>query len=174
MGRIRTIVILLAVVLHATAGFAAGKLRWVEADVSLRPDLTATVTYSVCYQSLGSLHGFYFEGVQETPQFIADTAKAYPGGSGAGIPLSISPVGGGKWDIVLAGGRAIDSGDVIYKFSYNASLLDSGNAGITRADQDLLACLDWAPAQWDEPMERHTIRLYRTNVPSKDHFRVKQ
>ena len=107
---------------------ADGKLQWVEVDVSLRPDLRASVTYNVCWRSRGNLHGFYFEGVEENPVFDTATAKAWYDSNSKSLPLSIEKMSGKKWDIILADGKAIHSGDVIYQFTYAADLGRNGNS----------------------------------------------
>jgi hypothetical protein len=65
-----------------------------------------------------------------------------------------------KWDIVLAGGRAVDRGDVIYVFTYDVDLGRHGLLGRTRAGADELVYLNWAPTQWDDPLEHMTVRVY--------------
>ena len=68
---------------------------------------------------------------------------------------------GKKWDIVLAGGKAINSGDVVYKFSYATDLAASGHLGTIQSEQfGTLVYFDWSPVQWEASMDHYTVRVY--------------
>ena len=151
---------LVAVMMAAGVAHAAGTLQWVETDVLLHPDFKASITYSVCWRSNGSLHGFYFGGIEQNPSFDNASAKAFYNDNRDSMPLSIVPEKDKKWHIILADGKAIDSGNVIYKFTYTTDLGASGHLGLTNAETDKLVYLNWAPVQWDAPMEHYTVRVY--------------
>ncbi|MBN1268163.1 MAG: hypothetical protein JXB04_01125, partial [Kiritimatiellae bacterium] len=134
--------------------------QWVEADVSLRPDFKATVMYSVCLRAEGNLHGFYFQGAEEQVIFDEANARAFFNNNQDSLPIEIKPMRGNKWDIILADGRAIDSGDVIYRFTYATDFAQSGHAGVTKSEFGELVYFNWAPVQWDSPLQHYSVRVY--------------
>src|SRR5271169_6217634 len=80
-------------------------LQSVETDAVLRPDGKALFFESLAWQAVGGqMHGFYFEGAAVRPVFNLDQCYADLAG-GARVGLDISDMGGGKYDVVLAGGR---------------------------------------------------------------------
>jgi len=161
---------LVAVCLWLAAGTAraavSARLQWVEVDVGLREDGKADIVYKVRWNvSSGEMHGFYLEGMQETPVFNFETSHAEAGGRT--YPLSITKVGKRKYDVVLAGGKALGPGENTYIVHYAADLVDSRNLGLTEApDLGPLVVLGWAPVQWDEALEHYTVYVhYPVEVP---------
>ena len=75
------LVVALLWVLAPTAQAAvSAKLHWVEVDVSLRQDGKADIVYKLRWTvTSGEMHGFYLEGMQETPVFNFETSHAQAG-----------------------------------------------------------------------------------------------
>lgn len=136
-------------------------LKWVEVDISPTNNGKATLVYKIRYQVLsGELHGFYFEGFGgASPYFDYQNSNAVDS-NGRKYGLSISPVSGDKYDIVLANGAAVSRGEVTYIVLYGADLLGAGQLGPTQSEFGKLTYLNWSPVQWDLPMEHMTIYLH--------------
>ncbi|MCX7029660.1 MAG: radical SAM protein [Spirochaetes bacterium] len=153
----RTFTVLLGLLLGGTV-LGANDLVSAEYDVVVRPDGKAAVYESLDWTSPGGMHGFYFEGVAGTPVFNDDQCYADLGGNQR-VGLSISKTDSDTWDIVLAGGRAF-SGSAMYFLNYGVDLASDGSIGSTTSDQyGSLFYFDWAPEQWDEPLEHRTVRV---------------
>jgi len=175
--------VLIALGLLGGAGFAAGQsvtLHSVETDVVVRTDGKADFFESMDWEvSAGQMHGFYFQGAAGGGSGAAGGGSgAAGGGSGATatpvfnlpqcfadlagnerVGLSITDLGAGKYDVVLAGGRAF-SGKAMYFLNYACDLARSGLIGGTKSDQfGELFYFDWAAEQWDYSMEHRTIRI---------------
>jgi len=159
----------------AAAGF---KMNWVESEVTLDRDGKARVSYSVRWTASGGpLHGFYFEGLQESPVF--DRAGAYAlDGAGNRYPLEINKLSDKKYDIVLADGRAFTDGKITYFFRYTADLERSGSLALTDfppssdpeapaqvrragggAGDKRLVVFNWAPVQWQDAMAHQAVTV---------------
>jgi len=138
---------------------AAFKMDWVESEVILDRDGKARVSYAVRWTAAGGqLHGFYFEGFQETPVF--DPAGAYAlDAAGNKYPLEINKVSDKKYDIILAEGGAFTSGQITYFFRYAADLESSGNLTQTMSAEKRLTVFNWAPVQWRDPMEHQAVTV---------------
>ena len=68
---------------------------------------------------------------------------------------------GDKYDIVLAQGRAVSQGRVIYIFTYGTDLAASRRLALTTSpEQGELAVLNWSPSQWDQPLGHYTATIY--------------
>jgi len=152
--------ILAALCLCCQAGLAlAGgfRMNWVESEVILDKDGKAQVSYTVRWTGTGGqLHGFYFEGFQETPVF--DSAKAYAvDNAGRRYGLDIKRLSSTKYDIVLANGEAFSNGEITYFFRYACDLQASGNLTQTIADGRKLAVFNWSPVQWDDALEHEAL-----------------
>jgi hypothetical protein len=147
--------------LHVLAG--TGEIRFVEADVDLRADGSGVVVYTVRWDVLTpDLHGFYF---QEDPRLRVQMVPPEAGAvdsSGGQYGLSIERVGGGRWDVVLAGGQGVSSGHVTYRFAFATSFAEAGYVAKTRTEEGLeLVVFNWAPTQWDEAQnqDHYTLRI---------------
>src|SRR5512142_1745989 len=139
------------------AAFAQGALEWVEIDAALDAGGRATITYQVRWRTTGTMHGFYFQGEAASPQFQGGVAQL-PGGRKVG--LEIKPLEPGRWDIVLENGQAWGPGEATYVFSYQADLAAAGLVDQTTSpDGKPLVVLNWAPVQWDQPLEHETIAI---------------
>jgi hypothetical protein len=127
--------------------------------IVLAPDLEATITQRVEWKaSGGGMHGFYFEGEPFLPAFDPELSYAdIPGGKR--LRLDIKPMGGRKYDVVLANGASF-SGTAFYTLSYRASFAKAGLVGRTKsAKGEELVYFDYAPVTWDSPLESRTLRL---------------
>ena len=128
--------------------------EFVEATVSLFDNGNSIHDYAVRIRvNSGELHGFYFEGLGRIdPAFDLRTAVAVlPDGST--LPLSIKRVAPGKWDIVLAEGKAVSRGEVTYRFRFAANLAEAGHLAYTESPTlGRLAVLNYAMPQWDAPV----------------------
>jgi hypothetical protein len=140
MGR-GILIALIAVALLGNAGAVVGQsvtLGSVETDVVVRTDGKADFFESMDWEVTGGqMHGFYFQGaaggglgaatrpVFNTPQCFADL----PGNQRVG--LSITDRGNGRYDVVLAGGRAF-SGTAMYYLVYGGDLAGPGLIAWTR------------------------------------------
>lgn len=144
----------------ATVRAEGFRLRWVETDVTLDRDGKARIAYAIRWSADGgTLHGFYFEGFQETP--IIDTQSAFAvDDQNRRYALSISPLSATKYDVVLADGQAFSQGEITYFFRYLADLQASGNLTQTRAKTGLLAVFNWAPVQWAENLDHETVTVH--------------
>ncbi|HEX9186645.1 MAG TPA: hypothetical protein VGB87_06225, partial [Vicinamibacteria bacterium] len=148
----------------ASAALAQGQLSWVEVSLALDGDGRAAVTYQARWRTSGTMHGFYFEGEAARPRFRGGQAEI-PGGRT--VPLSITPAGASRWDVVLAGGEAWGPGDATYTFSYDADLAAAGLVAVTRPpDGPPLTVFNWSPVEWDEPLEHHTLVARFASVPA--------
>ena len=160
----RGALLLAAALLAAPAALAQGQLSWVEVDLALDGDGRAGVTYQTRWRTSGTMHGFYFEGEAARPRFRGGQAEL-PGGRT--VPLSITPAGANRWDVVLAGGEAWGPGEATYTFSYEADLAAAGFVDVTRPpDGPPLTVLNWSPVEWDEALEHHTLVARFTSVPA--------
>ncbi len=144
----------------AAAGFAASvTLGSVEMDIVVRTDGKADFYESMDWEaSGGQMHGFYFQGAAVTPVFNLQQCFADLAGNQR-VPLSIADLGGGKYDVVLGGGRGF-TGRAMYFLNYGGDLAGSGLIGWTKSNQyGELFYFDWAAEQWDYPMDHRTIRI---------------
>jgi len=124
----------------------------------------AEVTYQTRWRTSGTMHGFYFEGETAAPDFRGGTAEL-PNGSR--IPLAITAVQPGRWDVVLSGGQAWGPGEATYTFSYRADFGAFGLAEATRAgDGSELVVLNWSPVSWDAPLKHQTLMVTFAPVPA--------
>lgn len=144
------------------APLSAGATEWkfVETDLSLRPDGKATIVYRVAIDPQGmQLHGFYFQGYTGRPHF--DFSQCYAlGPDGSRHALDIKDLGD-KYDVVLSGGKAIGRGQVIYVLTYGTDLATTGHlARTTSSEGGELAVLNWSPVQWDDRLGHYTLKIY--------------
>ena len=139
------------------------ELKWVEVDLSPRADGKASVVYKVRYRVLsGDLHGFYLQGFDRAaPHFDYDQSYAFDS-FGRRYGLSISPYEGDKWDVVLANGAAVSSGEVTYIILCGVDLAEMKSLFEEMADKvqakawdcDLEATKEYYRKQIQEQFER--------------------
>ena len=139
------------------ASFAlSAVLESVEEDVVLRPDGKAVFFESLAWKAAGGqMHGFYFEGAAVPPVFNLDQCYADLAGN-VRVGLDISDMGGGRYDVVLAGGRGF-TGSAMYFLAYGGDLAGPRRIGWTKSpDYGELFYFDWAPEQWDQALDHRT------------------
>ncbi len=147
-------------VLTSVALAGTGKLQFVETDVVLYPNGQASVKYTVRYKVLsGEFHGFYFGGLDRLKAYF-DTASAFGiDSSGKTYKLDIKNLGD-KYDIILANGQGVRSGEVTYKFKFETSMMEAGYLAHTRSpDGKDLIVFNWAPTEWDEALDHYTVKV---------------
>ena len=134
-------------------------LRSVEMDVVVRTDGKADFYESLDWEAAGGqMHGFYFQGAAVTPVFNFKQCFADLEGNRR-VGLTITDLGDGRYDVVLAGGQAF-TGTAMYFLAYGGDLAAAHLMGwTTSADYGELFYFDWAPEQWDEPLEHRTVRI---------------
>ncbi len=137
------------------------RMKWVEVDISPRGNGWADVVYKIRWQvDSGRMHGFYMEGFDRAyPEFSLAGSNALDA-QGRRYPLEISEVSGGKYDVILANGRAIGPGEVTYVVVYKTDLSGAGMLDYTDSEFGRLVVFNWAPVQWDEPLEHETVYLH--------------
>ncbi len=142
------------------AGHAAGfKMDWVESEVTVDRDGKAQISYAVRWTvSGGPLHGFYFEGFQETPVFDMTGSYALDA-AGKKYALEIVKVSEKKYDIILADGAAFNDGQITYFFRYAADLEGAGNLTQTMAGDKRMVVFNWSPVQWQDRMSHQAVTV---------------
>ncbi|MCK4533737.1 hypothetical protein KAU39_08110, partial [bacterium] len=106
-----------------------------------------------------NLHGFYFKGFVGSPVFDYENVYAVDK-QGNRYPLEIKKLSSKKYDIILAGGKAFDNGEITYFFRYANDLQMSGNVTQTDSEFGRLAVFNWAPVQWDEGFQHETVTIH--------------
>ena len=156
--RARIACLALACLLSAAA-WADNDLRSVEIVVMVRPDGKADVYESLAWTASGKeMHGFYFEGMAMDPFFNADQCYADLAGHRR-VALDIKKEKIRLYDIVLAKGQGF-TGEAMYFLNYGGDMSVAGLIGTTTsADYGELFYFDWAPEQWEEPLEHRTVQV---------------
>jgi hypothetical protein len=153
---------LVSILLMAPSSFAGeGRLQFVETEVILFPNGRASVEYVVRYSVIsGEFHGFYFGGYDRlTPHFDRTNASAIDS-RGNTYALDIKKENADLYDIVLAKGRSVSSGHVTYRFRFAADMFQAGYLATTTAAEDRkLIVFNWAPTDWDQPLEHYTVKV---------------
>ena len=160
MGKRMGMLVISAWLLSALAFAGTGSLKFVETDVVLYPNGQASVKYTVRYKVLsGDFHGFYFDGLDKLEaHFDMQTAVGIDS-TGRTYKLDIKKLGR-KYDIVLANGQGVRSGEVTYVFRFGTCMSDAGYLVHTRAaDGKDLIVFNWVPAEWDESMDHYTVKV---------------
>lgn len=153
------IALLLGMAISATAG--EGRLDFVETEVILLPDGRASIEYVVRWiVTAGEFHGFYFSGFGRlTPRFDYKNAAGIDS-RGNTYGLDIIKMNADKYDIVLANGAGVSSGHVTYRFRFAADMAGAGYLAPTTAGEGRqLVVFNWAPTDWDQPLEHYTVKV---------------
>ncbi|MGD9493629.1 MAG: hypothetical protein AB7V36_09785 [Bacteroidales bacterium] len=169
---LKKIILSILVLLITTQLFAGtGKVDFIECTVDLQPSGKAVIGYCVRYTVVeGELHGFYFSGLDRLEiESFSDKNYAIDK-NGNRFDLSISNVGGKKYDIVLANGKGIGSGYVTYFFWFETNFSSAGYLGTTTSENGKnLVYFDWAPTEWDSDatgMHHYTLKILTPFKPS--------
>ena len=137
-------------------------LGFVETDVILQPDGNAIVYYTVRYNLVPgkAMMAFTMSGFDRiSPVFDRENAWVITDDN-TSYPIDIVNLGGGKYDIINAGKRRLGGDYLTYKFRFAANMAEAGYlAETTSADGRRLMVFNWAPTEWDEPMEHYTVRI---------------
>ncbi len=149
-----------------------GEIVFVETQVDLSSTGAAVVAYTVQYRVIsGTMHGFYFEG-NDRLRVRAVSEDSYAlNASGKRYKLAISPAGGGKWDIVLAGGAGVSKGTLTYVFYFATDFAEAGYLAETAtAEGKDLVVFNWSPVQWDEApnQDHYTLKILTPHPVPKD------
>ncbi|HPS84503.1 MAG TPA: hypothetical protein PLA88_09315, partial [Bacteroidales bacterium] len=142
---------ILMLLISASMFAGTGKVDFIECTVDLQPTGKAVIGYCVRYSVIeGELHGFYFSGLDRL-EIASFSDKNYAIDKyNNKYGLSITDMGDGKYDIVLADGKGIGSGYVTYFFWFETNFATAGYLGTTTsADGKNLVFFDWAPTEWD-------------------------
>jgi hypothetical protein len=76
--------------------------------------------------------------------------------------LDITRAAPGAWDILLAQGRGVGSGEVTYRFWFETSFAQAGYVAPTVAENGReLVVFNWSPVQWDEAerQQHYTLKV---------------
>ncbi|PIP38368.1 MAG: hypothetical protein COX19_13140, partial [Desulfobacterales bacterium CG23_combo_of_CG06-09_8_20_14_all_51_8] len=140
-----------------------GEIVFVETQVDLSATGAAVVAYTVQYRVIsGMMHGFYFMGNDRLKVRAVSEDSYALDASGRRYKLDISPVSGGKWDIVLAGRAGVSSGTLTYVFYFATDFAEAGYLAETMtAEGKDLAVFNWSPVQWDEAasQDHYTLKI---------------
>jgi hypothetical protein len=154
---------LVLLVLLCPVAEAAGEIRFVETDVDLRADGSAVLAYTVQWRVIsGELHGFCLENQDHLPLGMAVDASYAVDSRGNRYALSIREVAHRKWDIVLADGHGVGSGDVTYVFVIETHFAEAGYVEpTTSADGRELMVFNWSPVEWEEAahQKHYTLKV---------------
>ena len=132
-------------------------LKWVEVEVTLSPEMKAMVQYKVCWNVRGgTMGGFYFQGERGDIAWNRRACGAVVNGEKR-YDLDLRDLGN-RWDVLLANRQRFGPGEIIYVLTYFSNYQAAGHLiRTTAADQQQLVAFDWAPVQWDEPLEHETV-----------------
>lgn len=146
-------------------------LGFVETDVNLLPDGDAIVSYTVRYNIVPgkTMRSFTLAGFDRlTPIFdnenswvITDDNKSYG--------ININDLGGGNYKIVNANEQRLGGKHLTYKLRFVADMATAGYLARTTSNDGMkLRVFNWAPVQWDEPMDHYTVTINYPLVFPKD------
>ncbi|HHY65107.1 MAG TPA: hypothetical protein GX501_08680, partial [Clostridiaceae bacterium] len=81
--------------------------------------------------------------------------------------IDIEKLSGGYYDIVNSGNKRLGGEHLTYKIRFAADMARAGYlARTTSGEGKSLVVLNWAPVQFDEPMDHYTVRInYPLEVP---------
>ncbi|HIE05586.1 MAG TPA: hypothetical protein EYP58_02170, partial [bacterium (Candidatus Stahlbacteria)] len=147
----------------------AVNLNWVEVDVGLDPRGGAQFVYKIKWTvESGTLHGFYLEGLSIDPVYFDQEESFAEDDYGRKYRLEIKKIGSKKYDVVLARGQGVSRGSIIYTVICAGNLYQSGNLDRTKSPYGELVVLNWAPPQWEYPMEHQTVYVHYPIDPGSD------
>ena len=156
--------ILVVLLIQPTNIYASeiASLGFVETDVILFPDGKAIVSYTVRYNLAPgkTMLAFTMEGFgrinpvfdKEYAYVITDDNTSYR--------IDIVDLGGGKYDIINSNNQRLGGEYLTYKFRFAADMAQAGYINRTTSeDGKKLVVFNWAPVQWDEPMDHYTVTI---------------
>ena len=163
---VKKILVLTGIILAVFAGPALagkGEIVFVETHVDLQATGKAVVAYAVQYRVVsGEMHGFYFKGNDRLKVSVLSKDSYALDSANKKYKLNITPKSGGKWDIVLAGGKGVSSGTLTYVFYFSTDFARAGYLAKTTAeDGKELVVFNWSSVQWDEGQHQthYTLKI---------------
>ena len=156
--------LLVSLLLSTLAWAGEGEIRFVETTVDLNSDGSALVLYQLqWWVKSGEMHGFYFEGNDRLKVGMAVDQAAALDGDGKRYRLDIRPMGGGKWDVLLADGAGVAAGRTLsYSLPFKTNFHQAGYLLPTTADDGReLVAFNWSPVQWDQAatQDHYTLKI---------------
>ncbi len=134
------------------------RLQWVEVRLGIRANGITDVIYYVNWKvEEGLMHGFYLEGIGAEPHFNLPGCRALY--KGKKYPISIKRVAPGRYDVFYS--KGFPPGEVIFIVHFAENFFREGFMALTESPRyGKLVVLNWAPAQWDQPLQHQTIYLH--------------
>jgi hypothetical protein len=154
----------LLLLLSFSAHAGKGEIDFVETTVDLKADGSAVVLYQVQWLvTSGEMHGFYFEGNGALKVGMAVDQAGAVDSLGNKFRLDLRKMSGGKWDVLLANGKGVPTGQTVtYNLPFRTNFYSAGYVGETTAEDGReLVYFNWAPAQWDEAgnQDHYTLKI---------------
>lgn len=147
-------------------------LGFVETDVILFPDGKAIVSYTVRYNlNPGkTMLAFTVEGFGRLNPVFDEEYSCVITDDNISHEIDIINLGDGKYDIVNSGNQRLGGEYLTYKFRFAADMAEAGYLERTTSEEGKkLVVFNWAPFQWDEPMEHYTVTVnYPLEYENKD------
>lgn len=146
-------------------------LGFVETDVILLTDGNAIVTYTVRYDLLPgkTMLAFTLEGFDRlNPVFDNENSWVITDDNNS-HKIDIVNLGGGRYDIINGNEERLGGQYLTYKIRFYADMASAGYlARTTSKDGVNLAVFNWAPVQWDKPMDHYTVTInYPLSFPNE-------
>ena len=146
---------------HVSASEIAN-LGFVETDVILQPDGKAIISYTIRYNLVPgkTMLAFTMDGFERlNPVFDTDYAWVITDDN-TSHAVDIIPLSGGAYDIINANEQRLGGEYLTYKIRFAADMADAGYLERTTSDEGKkLVVFNWAPVEWDEPMESYTVTV---------------
>ncbi len=137
-------------------------LGFVETDVVLLPDGKAIVSYTVRYDLLPgkTMLAFTLEGFDRlNPVFDNDNSWVITDDNNS-HGINIVDLGGGRYDVINSNEQRLGGKYLTYKFRFFADMAAAGYLDRTTSKDGInLVVFNWAPVQWDKPMDHYTVSI---------------
>ncbi len=146
-------------------------LGFVETDVVLLPDGKAIVSYTVRYNLVPgkTMLAFTLEGFDRLdPVFDNDNSWVITDDNES-HGIDMVNLGGGKYDVINSNEQRLGGKYLTYKFRFVADMAAAGYLDRTTSNDGVeLTVFNWAPVQWDEPMDHYTVSInYPLSFPQE-------
>ena len=139
---------------------------WVEVRLSLRENGLVDVIYYVKWKiQQGEMHGFYLEGIGREPHF--NPSGCYVLYRNRKFPLTVKKISSRKYDVFYPGG--LPPGEAIFVVHFAQDFFKEGFMDFTTSEKyGKLVVLNWAPTQWNYPLQHYTIYIHFPVQVSKE------